>query len=288
MKQQLVEHTNRVMKWTFGALQGSLLAKAVCPPPTPLPAHSTSGAEPALATWPQLKMRKVDEKSKKFLVCPRSLSLFPLSLYVFLSFLLAASNKTKWNFQLSCQQHTPPQSRVAPGMGDSAESPLPAPVPADAQKLERCSSISSSSTWDSRRWKGAAGRHTVDTFNDYCRPLKITSKSFAHKAASGIHARQENPKGEASRDEARRNSLPNPFAIAIVDPFATVEVFSYRWLSAWQWNRKSLNSIRVNCAFLRFALSKSVFFPLGDFELLLKVFEAKSHYKQAELCKQKN
>lgn len=75
MKQQLVEHTNRVMKWTFGALQGSLLAKAVCPPPTPLPAHSTSGAEPALATWPQLKMRKVDEKSKKFSVCPRSLSL---------------------------------------------------------------------------------------------------------------------------------------------------------------------------------------------------------------------
>lgn len=157
MKQQLVEHTNRVMKWTFGALQGSLLAKAVCPPPTPLPAHSTSGAEPALATWPQLKMRKVDEKSKKFRSA-RALSLSPLSLYVFLSFLLAASNETKWNFQLSCQQHTPPQSRVAPGMGDSAESPLPAPVPADAQKLERCSSISSSSTWDSRRdGKGRRG-----------------------------------------------------------------------------------------------------------------------------------
>lgn len=44
----------------------------------PLPTQPTSSAEPALATWPQLKMRKVDEKSKKFSVSPRSLSL-PLS-----------------------------------------------------------------------------------------------------------------------------------------------------------------------------------------------------------------
>lgn len=92
---------------------------------SPLPTQPTSGAEPALATWPQLKMRKVDEKSKKFSVSPRSLS-HPLSLRVFLSFLLTASNETKWNFQLSCQQHTPPQRRVDSGMGDSAESPLPA------------------------------------------------------------------------------------------------------------------------------------------------------------------
>lgn len=27
--------------------------------------------------------------------------------------------------------------------------------------------------------------------------------------------------------KAKRNSLPNPFAIAIVDPFATVEVFAF-------------------------------------------------------------
>lgn len=56
-------------------------------------------------------------------------------------------------------------------------------------------------------WKGVAGRHTVDTFNDYCRPLKITSKSFAHKAASGIHARQrriqKERRVEASWDEAK-------------------------------------------------------------------------------------
>lgn len=100
----------------------------------------------------------------------------------------------KWNFQLSCQQHTPPRRRVASdGMGDSAESPSPVQLSlSDPQKLERCSSFSSSSTWIGESVEG--GRHTVDTFNDYCRPLKITSKSFAHKAASGIHA--TNPKGK--------------------------------------------------------------------------------------------
>lgn len=67
--------------------------------PHPL-AHSPSAAEPALATWPQLKMRKVDEKSKKF-------SVSPLSPSVSLSFLFPANNETKWDFQLSCQQHTP-------------------------------------------------------------------------------------------------------------------------------------------------------------------------------------
>lgn len=239
MKQQLVEHESgyEMNIWSFEP-KPPLSPRFVC--------ASLSAAEPALATWPQLKMRKVDEKSKKFSVfLSRSPSLsvspsLPLS---------SCAGETKWNFQLSCQQHTPPRRRVASdGMGDSAESPSPVQLSlSDTQKLERCSSFSSSSTWIGESVGG--GRHTVDTFNDYCRPLKITSKSFAHKAASGIHA--TNPKGKAKLfAESFRNcncwSFRNSRGIR----------FSYRWLSAWQWNRKSLNSIRVNWAFLRFALQE--------------------------------
>lgn len=68
MKQQLVEHESgyEMNIWSFAgfALSQSLL----CPPTPRFVCASLSAAEPALATWPQLKMRKVDEKSKKFSV----------------------------------------------------------------------------------------------------------------------------------------------------------------------------------------------------------------------------
>lgn len=65
MKQQLVEHESgyEMNIWSFAgfALSQSVVYRR--------PARASfSAAEPALATWPQLKMRKVDEKSKKFSV----------------------------------------------------------------------------------------------------------------------------------------------------------------------------------------------------------------------------
>jgi len=85
------------------------------------------------------------------------------------------SVQTKWNFQLSCH-NLPPKAR----MGNSAE--LPSVEPETETETETAAATGS--------WKelNRTTTTTVDTFNDYCRPLKITSKTFAHKAASGIHS----------------------------------------------------------------------------------------------------
>lgn len=180
--------------------------------PSPAPPHpptATSLAEAALSTWPQLKMRKVDKKSKKF-----------SSTFVAAA---GAGNrisvaKTKWNFQLSCHKlasQAPPVAaprKLEWGIllsclcweGSALE---PEKACWEQRKAEKSTTTMSGMTGTT----GTTTTTTVDTFNDYCRPLKITSKTFAHKAASGIHS------------TASETLLPNPFSIAIVDPFAAGE-----------------------------------------------------------------
>lgn len=159
--------------------------------PHPL-AHSPSAAEPALATWPQLKMRKVDEKSKKFSVSPLSPSL---------SFSLPT---TKRNGIFSWVASSTRPSKTG-GLWNGRfcwVAVASAAVCGRRTATGTLLQLQLQQHVGQQSWAGAAGRYTVDTFNDYCRPLKITSKSFAHKAASGIHARQEkNPKGDARRGE---------------------------------------------------------------------------------------
>lgn len=89
MKQQLVEHESgyEMNIWSFAGF-APLSPRFVC--------ASLSAAEPALATWPQLKMRKVDEKSKKFSVF---LSRSP-SLSVSPSLFLRWRNEMKFSVEL--------------------------------------------------------------------------------------------------------------------------------------------------------------------------------------------
>lgn len=105
MKQQLVEHESgyEMNIWSFAgfALSQSVVYRR--------PARASfSAAEPALATWPQLKMRKVDEKSTKSLKSFRCSSLaLPLSVSVFLRW----RNEMKFSVELPAT-HAPLKAGV--------------------------------------------------------------------------------------------------------------------------------------------------------------------------------